>query len=112
MENWIAVCEEAELPIGTGLSVQIARPQKQPLAVALFRSRQGVYALHDHCPHRGGPLSRGEVDGRFVFCPNHGWKIDIPTGTAVEPARGCAAAFAVRVQRGQVLLNQAQLDAF
>jgi nitrite reductase/ring-hydroxylating ferredoxin subunit len=42
----------------------------------LFRTAQGVKALHDRCPHRHVPLSGGKVVGDTVECPYHGWRFD------------------------------------
>ena len=30
--------------------------------------------------HRGGPLGEGELDGKIVVCPWHGWRYDVTTG--------------------------------
>jgi phenylpropionate dioxygenase-like ring-hydroxylating dioxygenase large terminal subunit len=34
------------------------------------------FALRDHCPHRGVPLSHGWFDGKTVQCCYHGWEFD------------------------------------
>ena len=47
-------------------------------AYALFRDERGrAAALHDRCPHRFAPLSKGHVrpDGRLA-CAYHGWNFD------------------------------------
>ncbi len=45
----------------------------EPLLIG--RARDGApFALHDICPHRGIPLSRGAFDGREVECCYHGWR--------------------------------------
>jgi phenylpropionate dioxygenase-like ring-hydroxylating dioxygenase large terminal subunit len=45
----------------------------EPLLIG--RARDGEpFALHDICPHRGVPLSRGTFDGREVECCYHGWR--------------------------------------
>ncbi|MDG6107973.1 Rieske 2Fe-2S domain-containing protein [Dactylosporangium aurantiacum] len=35
--------------------------------------------VHDHCPHRGGPLSLGRrtADGRRLTCPWHGTRVGV-----------------------------------
>jgi len=58
--------------------------------IALFRVDEGFYALGDTCPHRGGPLSEGTVEGTEVTCPWHGAKFDIRTGAVLGPPAGQA----------------------
>ena len=48
--------------------------------VALYNVAGTVYASEDTCPHRGGPLGEGELDGTVVTCPWHGWRFDVVTG--------------------------------
>ena len=38
------------------------------------------YALNNICPHAGGDLSKGKLEGKTVTCPNHGSKFDVTTG--------------------------------
>lgn len=73
--------------------------------VAVFRTGEGeVFALHDRCPHKGGPLSQGIVHGRSVTCPLHNWVIGLETGEAAAPDKGCVHRVPVRVEAGRVLL--------
>ena len=73
--------------------------------IAVFRtSDDEVFALHDKCPHKGGPLSQGIVHGRQVTCPLHGWKTRLDSGEAVAPDVGRCRDFAVKVENGQVFL--------
>ena|SRR3984957_13403801 len=49
------------------------------------------YAINNTCLHRGGPLGQGELDGKIVACPWHGWQYDVTTGKlAANPAVGVA----------------------
>lgn len=41
------------------------------------------YAIDNKCPHAGGNLSEGKLEGKIVTCPNHGSKFDITTGSCV-----------------------------
>jgi phenylpropionate dioxygenase-like ring-hydroxylating dioxygenase large terminal subunit len=48
--------------------------------VLLGRTSQGeAFALRDLCPHRGVPLSAGQMLGDTVECPYHGWRFK-PSG--------------------------------
>jgi len=73
--------------------------------IAIFRtSDDEVFALHDKCPHKGGPLSQGIVHGKRVTCPLHGWNIQLENGEAVAPDVGHCGKFTVKVENGEVFL--------
>jgi nitrite reductase (NADH) small subunit/3-phenylpropionate/trans-cinnamate dioxygenase ferredoxin subunit len=56
-------------------------------ALALFNVGGRYYAIDNMCPHRGGPLGGGDLDGTLVSCPWHAWRWDIATGAnANNPA--------------------------
>ena len=42
------------------------------------------YALDNRCPHAGGDLSKGKLEGQIVVCPRHGSRFDVTTGTCVQ----------------------------
>jgi nitrite reductase (NADH) small subunit len=74
--------------------------------IALFRtSDDHVYALRDRCPHQGGPLSQGIVNGSCVTCPLHNWVIDLSTGAAIGPDKGHTKCFVVRVTDARVFVD-------
>ncbi len=74
--------------------------------IAIFRTAaDAVFALHDRCPHKGGPLSQGIVFGESVACPLHNWCIDLQSGLAVAPDQGAVERFEVRVVNGDVELD-------
>ena len=73
--------------------------------VAIFRtSEDEIFALADRCPHRAGPLSEGIVSGRTVACPLHNWLINLDTGKACAPDEGAVEVFAVKCERGRILI--------
>jgi len=107
MTEWKNICAVADIPVLGARRVQRAQgPQ-----VALFRTADDqVFALLDRCPHKAGPLSQGIVFGKAVACPLHNWTIALDSGCAREPDEGSTPTFTVRVEEGQVLLNQHELD--
>jgi nitrite reductase/ring-hydroxylating ferredoxin subunit len=40
-----------------------------------------AYALEDRCPHDGGWISDGWLDGDTLVCSRHAWEIDPCSGT-------------------------------
>ncbi|MCU0307583.1 MAG: thiamine pyrophosphate-binding protein [Thermoleophilia bacterium] len=64
-------------------------------AVCLTRSAGGWGALDNRCPHQGGPLGDGQVEGGFVVCPWHGYEYDPVTGAPPPGFRDCATAYGV-----------------
>ncbi|MBI2755079.1 MAG: Rieske (2Fe-2S) protein [Chloroflexi bacterium] len=64
-------------------------------------------AVDNRCPHLGGPLARGKLDGAVITCPWHGWEWDLRTGRPVWPAaaRDRARPVPVRVEDGGILLG-------
>jgi nitrite reductase [NAD(P)H] small subunit len=99
--EWTRVCALEDIPV---LGSRVVRSAGGDIAV--FRNADDeIFAVHDKCPHKGGPLSQGIVHGRLVTCPLHGWKIQLENGVAVAPDAGCTKPFQIRVDRGQVLLK-------
>ena len=53
-------------------------------SVALFNVEGRYYAIDNVCPHRGGPLGEGDLEGAVVSCPWHAWRWDVKTGANVN----------------------------
>jgi len=75
MANFVKVCKTTDVKAGCGRSIEI-----NGKALALFNVDGGFYAINDVCGHRGGPLGEGELDGKTVICPWHGWRYNVTTG--------------------------------
>ena len=75
MANFVKTCKTGDVKPGCGRSIEInGKP------VAVFNVEGCFYALNDVCGHRGGPLGEGELDGKTVICPWHGWRYNVTTG--------------------------------
>ena len=99
--NWKLICPLEDIP---RQGSRIVRPEKGG-DIAIFRTADdAVFALHDQCPHKGGPLSQGLVHGHRVTCPLHVWNIGLEDGRAVAPDVGGCDRFTVKVEAGQVFL--------
>lgn len=71
--------------------------------IGVFRTHDDrVFAIEDHCPHRGGPLSQGIVHGAAVTCPLHNWVFSLETGKALGADEGAVKTIPVRVEDGRI----------
>ena len=97
---WVEVARLSDIP---RLGSRVVGTTKGD--VALFRtSDDSVFAVDDHCPHKGGPLSQGIVHGHNVTCPLHNWVIDLNSGEAQAPDVGCVKRTPVRLEGDRILL--------
>jgi nitrite reductase/ring-hydroxylating ferredoxin subunit/uncharacterized membrane protein len=71
--------------------------------------RQGLqfYAISATCPHAGGPLDEGALEGDVVECPWHGSRFCMRDGRVLTgPATVNAPRYEVRVRNGQVEIKR------
>lgn len=96
--NWIAIGHIDDIPL------RGARCVKTPASkIAVFRTAENkVFAIDDHCPHKGGPLSEGIVHGTAVTCPLHSWVISLETGRALGADDGVVRTIPVRNINGEL----------
>jgi len=50
----------------------------------LARAGDRYYAADDRCPHLGGSLSQGTLEGSVVTCPRHGSQFDLADGHMIR----------------------------
>ncbi|HEX5647755.1 MAG TPA: Rieske 2Fe-2S domain-containing protein [Nitrospira sp.] len=67
-------------------------------AIALFNVDGKFYAIHNSCPHEGGPLADGRLKGYVVACPWHDLAFDIRNGQGTDGGGYCVGSYEVRVE--------------
>lgn len=81
---FVTVARVGEIPPGSGRQVTIGERW-----VGLFNLDGRYHAIDNVCLHRGGPLGGGELNGKVVTCPWHGWQYDVTSGKVTQnPAVG------------------------
>jgi len=74
--EFVPVASTDELPPGGRKTVAVAGRE-----IAIFNIAGAFYAIENTCPHQGGPLGEGWLEGTIVSCPWHAWCFDVRTGT-------------------------------
>lgn len=96
---WIDAAE-AELPEGARRLIR-----REGHEIAVFRIDGAVYAIEDSCPHAGGSLVLGQLDGTIVTCRAHGLRFDVRTGCHAGSTGLKARSYPVRVREGRVEID-------
>ena len=77
--------------------------------VAMFKIEGELFAFEDECPHVGGSLGSGKLEGKLVTCPNHGWQFDVTNGECVTVDRcddGCMVeTYPVKIENDEIILS-------
>jgi nitrite reductase (NADH) small subunit len=97
---WIKAGKASELDEGKS---QIVNANNKELA--LFKIEGKVYALENTCPHRGGPLVEGYLEGSEVTCPWHAWVFDVKTGVCQTMPDTKQPTFKVKIESGEILVE-------
>src|SRR5262245_12149282 len=96
----VRVAAAVDVPAGAGLVVEASGH-----ALALFNVDGAYHAVDNLCPHRGGPLGEGDLDGALVSCPWHAWRWDVTTGANANNPALKMACFPVTVDRGAIFVD-------
>jgi nitrite reductase (NADH) small subunit len=90
-----------EIPVGEGRAFAVDGTE-----IAVYRLRDGTLrALAAVCPHKGGPLADGLIDGRVVVCPLHGHTYDLITGTELGGRDAVHAYLVSAADDGTILIE-------
>jgi len=98
MSTFSRACAVSDVAPGTAKLVAVDGKE-----IALFNVDGTFYALDNECPHRGGPLGEGDLEGCIVTCPWHAWQYDVRTGESITDDLK-VARYDVKVEGGDVLV--------
>jgi len=83
MGRFVEVVKTSELPPGNMRSVKL-----EGLDILVANIDGDFYAISNKCPHMGGNLSKGKLEGSIVTCPLHGSQFDVSTGKVIRWLKG------------------------
>jgi nitrite reductase (NADH) small subunit len=108
-DSWIRVTTTASIPRREGRAVSLGGRE---IAIFNLGASTGLgagdrfLAVENRCPHLGGPLADGIVNGCQVVCPLHAWKVRLDTGAVDRPGTAaCVRTFPTRVEGDTVLVQ-------
>ncbi len=98
---------EAVLAVESVEENKLYRVTAAGVPAVLLRQGLQFYAISAMCPHAGGPLDEGALEGDVVECPWHGSRFCMRDGRVLTgPATVNAPRYDVRVRNGQVEIKR------
>lgn len=87
------------------LEGQVTEVEAAGRPFAVCRAGGEYFVLEGICPHAGGRLGHGALDGYFLACPFHAWEFDIRTGKHDYDDRVAVSTFPVRIEGGDLVVD-------
>jgi ferredoxin-nitrite reductase len=103
---WVSVGKAADLVPDRACVVRAGG-----LDLALACTSDGVFAMDNTCPHSGGPLGEGVVQGGTLTCPLHGWQFEVRSGRCLTEKRPAQRLYPVKVEAAEVWVEVPDRDA-
>lgn len=94
---WIEVAQLEELAEGQRKLCDVGGQR-----VALVRQQGEVIAIENRCPHRGGPVGAGPLEGSKLTCPWHGLAFGLEDGVCVSQPTLCLTKYPTRILGGAI----------
>lgn len=98
--EFIEIAQTVDVPLGRVKAFSIGERR-----VAIYHTVNGFFASDNACPHRGGPLSEGDLIGDEIVCPWHLWGYMIDSGANTGGADACLTTHEVRIEGERILLR-------
>ena len=97
---WTKVAALSDVPEGGSF---VSEAAGKP--IALFKAEGQVYAIDNRCPHRGGPLGEGFLEGKIITCPWHAWQFDVSSGICDNIPDMQQVTYPVKIEGEEVLVD-------
>jgi len=83
MGTYVKAANTADLENGAKKKLSV-----QGREIMLAKAGGAYFAIDNRCPHMGGDLSEGTLEGVIITCPRHGSQFDIMDGHNVRWMKG------------------------
>lgn len=100
MKSFVTVARAVDLPSGECQVVEVGN-----IEVVLINRDGNFFAVDNVCPHQGGPLGEGDIEGDALICPWHGWRFNFKNGEKMNNPDLKVKTYAVRVENRDVKIS-------
>lgn len=79
MSQWVKVCSPNELSDGQKICTAA-----DGIPVVVCNVEGELTAFQNHCPHAHLPLGQGDLTGKILICPFHGYAYNVVSGRNID----------------------------
>ena len=97
MPEFVTIAKVGDVAPGKGKRVKSGVKE-----IALFNVDGQYHATSNFCVHEGGPIGDGELEGKMVSCPWHGWDYDVTTGICGFNPNARLKSYVVKVEGNEI----------
>lgn len=97
---WTRVCQAAQLPEGSATAYR-----DNGHNIGVYHTEQGLFAIHNICPHVHTELHNGDIREGVVYCPRHNWPFQLKDGACSMHERYNLASYPVKEEDGHILVD-------
>jgi nitrite reductase (NADH) small subunit len=98
MSEFVRICSQQELPALGSLKEFVVRER----ALCVANVGGTICVLDGTCPHEGGPLGEGSIEGGKILCPWHAYGFDARSGVNDEDPEMKVQVIEARVEDGEL----------
>ena len=103
MKQPTTVARTSEIPDGTCKKYIV-----RDIEILIAKSQGSYYAVQNKCPHFGGDLSQGKLEGLVITCPRHGSQFSLEDGNVIRWLKGAGLMSAF----GKVVKHPQKLETY
>ena len=97
---WTPIANCSELPPGA-----LIEADHNGRYIALCNVGGEIRAIDGTCPHQGGPLGEGALNGEFITCPWHMWDFHSGTGACAFNPSVTIPVYPVRTEGDFIFID-------
>jgi nitrite reductase/ring-hydroxylating ferredoxin subunit/multimeric flavodoxin WrbA len=100
------LCLAEDIPSGQSRSFSITDEKgTKKIEIAVFNVDEKYYGISNICQHKGGPLSKGLIEGNVVTCPWHGWKYSVVDGKSSHKGGDSVDSYEIKLVDNKIYAN-------
>lgn len=99
--GWIDIGDVSEIVENRAIIGAIPRGER----IAVFRSKDNLYAISNVCSHQNGPVGEGKVVRGTVTCPWHGYQYRLEDGCSPPPFKERIRKYNLALAGSRVLVD-------
>jgi nitrite reductase/ring-hydroxylating ferredoxin subunit/multimeric flavodoxin WrbA len=99
------LCLAEDIQSGQSRSFSITDEKGKKIEIAVFNVDEKYYGISNICQHKGGPLSKGLIEGNVVTCPWHGWKYSVVDGKSSHKGGDSVDSYEIKLVDNKIYAN-------